>query len=332
MKRVIVTGGSGFVGANAVRRLLHDGHELHLFVRASHQSWRLDEIAGHVRRHELDVHDREGVRRAVADIKPDWVFHLAAYGAYSTQTGIDRMVETNIRGTAALLDACVDAGVESFVHTGSSSEYGYKDHAAAEDERIEPNSDYAVTKAAATHYCQLMARRRDMHVVTVRLYSIYGPYEEPARLWPTLVVLGLRGRLPPLVNANIARDFVYVDEAVDAMIRVASRTTLPRGSVYNVCSGTQSSLESLVSAARRILDIKEEPAWSTMPPRQWDTSVWTGSALAIERATGWRATIGIEAGLEKMAAWFRENPHMLQLYESRIDHGNNVSRESRAPA
>lgn len=314
MKRAIVTGAGGFIGANLARRLLRDGHEIHLLLRPSHQKWRLEEIAADIRPHEVDIRDRERVRRVVSEVKPDWVFHLAAYGAYSFQTGIERMTETNLLGCAALLDACAETGVEAFVNTGSSSEYGYKSRPPAEDEALVPNSHYSITKAAATHYVQLTARQRNLHAVTLRLYSIYGPYEEPARLMPTLIALGLQGRLPPLVSPRTARDFVYVAEAVDAMVEVARRTTLPRGAVYNICSGIQSSLESVVSAARRILGVAQEPVWSSMQARSWDTDVWVGSPMAMERSTGWRTTVDLECGLEKTAAWFRENPRWLQYY------------------
>ena len=299
MKRAIVTGASGFVGANLARRLLTDGHEIHLLLRKSAQSWRLQEIAADMRLHEVELQDRDGVRRIVSEIKPDWVFHLAAYGAYPTQTVIDRMAGTNLIGSATLLDVCAETGIDAFVQTGSSSEYGYKDHPAAEHETLEPNSPYAVTKAAATHYCQLIARQRNMHAVTVRLYSIYGPYEEPTRLIPTLIVQGFEGKLPPLVSPRTARDFVYVDDAVEAILQVASEPALPRGSIYNVCTGQQSSLEFVVSVARHLLGITAEPVWSSMLGRSWDTDVWVGSPIALERDTGWRAGIDVATGLRK---------------------------------
>jgi dolichol-phosphate mannosyltransferase len=228
------------------------------------------------------------------------------------------MTETNLLGCAALLDACAETGVEAFVQTGSSSEYGYKNRPAVEDEALAPNSHYAITKAAATQYVQFTARQRNLHAVTLRLYSIYGPYEEPTRLIPTLLALGFEGRLPPLVSPRTARDFVYVDEAVDAMIEVARQISLPRGAVYNVCSGQQSSLESVVLAARRILGVGPEPVWSSMQARSWDTDVWVGSPAAMESSTGWRTTVDLVEGLEKTVAWFRENPQWLRYYSRQI--------------
>src|SRR5947207_10600420 len=255
MKRVVLTGASGFVGANLARRLLRDGHELHLFLRRNHHPWRIEAIQNDVQLHEADLSDEESLVRIVESIRPEWVFHLAAYGAYSTQTDLRRMVWTNILGRMNLVQACLKTGFEAFVNTGSSSEYGFKDHAPAETELLEPNSHYAVTKASATLFCRHTAISRAVPLVTLRLYSVYGPYEEPRRLMPTLVVRGLDGELPPLADPDIARDYVYVDDVSEAYCLSASRPGQAPGAVYNVGTGVQTSLREVVQAARRVLGI-----------------------------------------------------------------------------
>ena len=133
---------------------------------------------------EVDGHDAEAVTRVVSQIRPDWIFHLAAYGAYSWQTDWEQMVQTNIQSTMSLLNASLQTGFEAFVNTGSSSEYGFKDHAPAESEPVEPNSHYAVTKAAATMFCRYAARNRRVHLPILRLYSVFGTYEDPGWLSP----------------------------------------------------------------------------------------------------------------------------------------------------
>ncbi len=120
----------------------------------------------------MDFNDVETIDSTIALIRPDWIFHLAAYGAYSSQTNFHQMTETNLVATANLVNVCIKHGFEAFINTGSSSEYGYKDHAPDEDEYIEPNSSYAVTKAAATHFCQFTAKTNNVNLATVRLYSV----------------------------------------------------------------------------------------------------------------------------------------------------------------
>jgi nucleoside-diphosphate-sugar epimerase len=316
MKRVIVTGATGFVGSNLARRLLRDGQEVHLLVRPGHSSWRIDDIRREVRLHEVALEDAEAVAGAVGRIRPDWIFHLAAHGAYSSQTDLRQMIQTNLVGTINLVEACLSTGFEAFVNTGSSSEYGFKDHAPSEDESPEPNSHYAVTKAAATLFCRYTARSRALHLPTLRLYSVYGPYEEPARLIPRLITHGLKGELPPLVNPAVARDYVYVDDVTEAYLLAATaRGELEPGAVYNVGTGVQTSLAEAVETARRVLSIKREPRWASMPEREWDTNIWVADNRKIKDALGWQPQYSFEEGFRLTVEWLRASPARRSLYD-----------------
>lgn len=308
MKRVIMTGATGFVGANLARRLLQKGDELHLFARRGYHSWRIQDMCADVQIHEISLGNLETLSKLVNTIHPDWIFHLAVYGAYSSQTDIHQMTQTNIVGTMNLVEACVKTGFEAFVNTGSSSEYGYKDHAPSETEWLEPNSHYAVTKASATLFCRYTGQSQNVHIPTLRLYSVYGPYEEPTRLMPTLIQKGLRGELPPLVNPVIVRDYVYVEDVVDAYLLAATHPHQEPGVVYNVGTGTQTSLREVVAVARRVMSIPVEPAWGTMPNRQWDTTVWVADSRKIQTELGWQPRYTFKQGFRVMVDWFRDNP------------------------
>jgi nucleoside-diphosphate-sugar epimerase len=309
--KVLVTGGAGFIGANVVRRLLNDGHDVHLILGPGTVNWRLSDILDDVTVWELGLEDREAVTNAVLKSRPDRVFHLAAHGAYSSQRSVERMVDTNVVGTVNLVEACLKVGVASIVSTGSSSEYGYKDHAPREDEWIDPNSHYAATKAAATLYCRYTSIASGTPITTLRLYSVYGPWEEPTRLMPRLVVLGLEGRLPPLVSPRIARDYVYVADVVDACL-LACGDTQPAGGVYNVGTGRQTTLAQLVEIARTHFGVSAEPDWGSMPERDWDTDVWVCDPTSIAANLGWTARCSLEEGIGKFAEW-------LEADEGRLD-------------
>lgn len=325
-KRVLVTGAGGFIGANLVRRLVADGHRVTALARPGGTRWRLDGLDGDAEILEVDLLDRERVSDTVQSRHPEWVFHLAAYGASSWQTDAELIARTNLLATVGLVEACRDAGCEAVVHAGSSSEYGIKDHAPAESEPLEPNSDYAVAKAAATMFCRQVARRDGLRAVTLRLYSAYGPYEEPRRLVPQLVSHGLRGALPPLVNPTIARDFVAVDDVVEAFV-LAARVTSPEpgaiytspepGAIYNVGSGVQTSIAQLVALARRVLDIEVEPDWASMPPRNWDTDTWVADSRKIREELGWAPRIGLEEGFTRTVEWLLEHRGLWDVYDVR---------------
>ena len=305
MKRTIVTGATGFVGANLARRLLSDGHEVHLLLRPGHQEWRVDPIRDSVRIHELDLRDQDAVASVVGKIRPDWIFHLAACGAYSWQTDLTEMILTNIHGTVSLVTACVKSDFEAFVNAGSSSEYGYKDHPPQETEFLEPNSHYAVTKAAASLFCRQMSQNLGLPLTTLRLYSVYGPLEDPRRLMPTVVSRGLRGELPTLAAPDTARDYVYVDDAIQAFLLAAS-PRLPRiGAVYNVGTGVQTTLRQVIEVARRALGLNVDPQWGSMPPREWDTSCWVADSQLIREELGWTPRYSFEEGFTETVEWFK---------------------------
>lgn len=311
MKRVLITGASGFVGANLARTLLKSGHEVHLLLREHHLDWRLQDIREHVSVTGADLRDADSIFRAVKQIRPEWVFHLAAYGAYSFQTNVQDTLETNVQGTANLVQACLETGFEVFVNTGSSSEYGFKDHAPSEDELPEPNSYYAVSKVSATMFCRYTAESKKVRIPTLRLYSVYGPYEEPKRLMPTLIRCGLDKKFPPLVNPETARDYVYTDDVVRAYILAAQTSGIEVGAIYNVGTGRETKLREVVEIARKVLDIPGEPQWGSMESRIWDTGTWVADNRKIRDELGWCPEYSFEQGFRSTVRWFEENPKML---------------------
>ncbi len=305
MKRAIVTGGAGFVAANLVRRLLRDGHEVVATVRPQSDTWRIDGLRDDIDCVELDIEDSAQVADLVGREKPDTIFHLAAHGAYSWQRERRRIFETNLGGTMNVLEAAVAHNVNAVVVAGSSSEYGFKDHSPAEAEALEPNSDYATAKAAATLLAGYIGRSESVDVVTLRLYSAYGPWEEPDRLVPKLVSSALAGRLPPLVEPDTARDFVFVADVVEAFITAAEKAEAATGRIYNLGTGRQTTLREIVETARRLFRVDEEPLWNTMPQRSWDTTIWVADSARIRAELGWEPRTSLEQGLVATAEWLK---------------------------
>jgi nucleoside-diphosphate-sugar epimerase len=314
-KRIMMTGATGFIGANLAHRLLRDGHDVHLLVRENYTPWRIESIRSEIHLHPVDLGDMETLTVAVRKIQPDWIFHLAAYGSYSSQTDFHQMIQTNIIGTVNLVEACLEVGFEAFINTGSSSEYGFKDHAPSEKEWLEPNSHYAVTKSSATLYCRYTAQFKNVHLVTLRPYSVYGPYEEPTRLIPTLILYGLRGELPPLVDPDVVHDFIFIDDVINAYLLAASVSGQESGAVYNVGTGIQTAIEDVVKLAQQVLEIHIEPDWGSMTNRCWDTKVWVADNKKIHEALRWYPKYSFEQGFRILLNWFRNNPAMKDFYQ-----------------
>ena len=161
-----------------------------------------------------------------------------------------------------------------------------------------------------------MARAHNARIRTLRLYSVYGPWEGPTRLMPRLLVEGLHHRLPPLAGPSVARDFVYVDDACDAYVAAASDASSENDAIFNVGSGTQTDLAGVVALARSLLDISEEPVWGSMPNRSWDTTCWVADSRKIHHELGWAPKHSLEAGMAAQIAWLRSEPTVLAHYEA----------------
>src|SRR5688500_7874751 len=123
---VLVTGSSGFVGACVVHELVRRGQQVHVLLRGGSRPWRLAGLLPQLTVHRADLTDAAATRAVVRAARPRAVLHLAAYGAYESQADARAILQTNILGTYNLLEASADEGVEVFVNTGSSSEYGFK--------------------------------------------------------------------------------------------------------------------------------------------------------------------------------------------------------------
>ena len=315
MKNVLVTGGAGFIGANLVRRLLADGFGVHLLLKKGYRRWRISNILADVCVHSSNLQDKKKLIKILKQVKPVSIFHLAAYGAYSHQNDFELTVKTNIMGTFNLAMAAIEAGYGSFVHVGSSSEYGFKDHAPKEDEALEPNSYYALTKATASMLICYLASMHTFNPVILRPYTVFGPWEEPTRLIPGLIVCGLEGKLPRLVSPTISRDFVYVDDFVDACCLAARKAPQHKGKIYNVSTGIQLSIKDAVDFTRRYLGVRQEPKWGSLPPKTWDTNIWVGDSRKIRKELAWKPRFSFEEGFKQTVKWFKENESVLKYYK-----------------
>jgi nucleoside-diphosphate-sugar epimerase len=269
-------------------------------------TWRLDLEAGPLR-HIVDLRDRDAVHRIVKEVRPTVIFNLASHGAYPHQTDAARIFETNVLGLLHLLEACDQIDYRLFIHTGSSSEYGRKSAPMRETDELSPESVYGVSKVAQSLLCQQWSRQRGRPIVVLRLFSVYGPLEEPTRLIPRLVTAMLDNAPLAMVSPRTGRDFVYVDDVVEAMLRIdRQRTTeATKGTVLNLGTGVQTTLADIVSMLESIAGAPFKAEWNAMPARPWDTETWVADTMRLRQALGWVPTVSVRDGLALSIDWFR---------------------------
>jgi polyisoprenyl-phosphate glycosyltransferase len=300
---ILVLGAGGFVGANLLRRLL--GHREDVFgVVRSLPAWRLDGIDRHIL--EADLNDLAAARNLVANVRPRTVFNCTAYGAYSFETDFDLIYRTNFTALVQLVELLADTDLAAFVHAGSSSEYGTKSAGPLEEESLQPNSHYSVSKAAASNYISYAGKIRRLPVINLRLYSVYGPLEDTSRLIPNLIAKGLQGAFPPLVDPNTSRDFIYIDDVCDAFILAAARLTPDiYGEALNIGTGRVTTIRQLAKIAADVFAIGEEPVFGSMAGRSWDLPDWYADPGKAKRLLNWTAKTDLATGLKLTSEWIR---------------------------
>ena len=314
MKRILITGAGGFIGANLLRRLIRDGYEVHALMRTDTNIWRLENVRNQIAIHHGDLLDSAWINEEVEKIKPHVVIHLAQHGGYPFQKDNQKIFETNLFSTIHLMNAAESVGVEQFIQTGSSSEYGAKRAPMKESDLLEPNSAYAVSKAAATLYCQYRGRDAKLPVVVLRLFSVYGPWEEPGRLMPTVILRALNDQDLELSSPDIARDFIYVDDVVDAYMATMQKK-IGGGIIMNVCTGQQQTLQIVADEVLKLHNGKLNITWGGIEKgRSYDTDMWVGDPSLAAQLLDWRPKTTLSNGIKKTADWLKDNQ---RYYEPR---------------
>lgn len=309
-RRVLVTGGAGAIGSNLVARLLALGaREVVVLddLTAGHR-WAVPDDP-RVTFVEAAVTDEAALERVFAD-RPEIVFHLAAFFANQNSVEHPRLdLETNGFGTLALLEQAARADPERFVYASSGcSIYGSDAPLPLSEEAVslDLSSPYQITKMLGELYGNFYRRHHDVPVVNARLFNSYGPGEVPGRyrnVIPNFLWWARHGRpLPITGSGEETRDFTFVDDVVDGLVRCAVVDDAA-GLAVNIASGVETPIS-------RIAELVNEATGNdggivARPARQWDTKSRLLADIDLARSKlGYRPTVDIESGIDRTAAWF----------------------------
>jgi dTDP-glucose 4,6-dehydratase len=313
-KRVLVTGGAGFISSNFIRHLLaktpYDVVSLDALTYAGNLD-NLRDVMSHERLSFVhgDIRDADLVRDVVSQV--DVIVNAAAesHVEKSITEGAREFVTTNVEGTQILLDAIRAAPVERFILISSSEVYGTAERAPMDETHpLNPRSPYAATKAGADRLAYSYFVTYGLPIVIVRPFNNYGPRQHPEKVIPRFIVQALRDE--PLTvhgDGHASRDWLHVDDdaaAIEAVI--AAPLDAVAGEVLNVATGVDIPVTEI---ADRVLDALGKPpslkSFVTERPGQVDRHI--GSTEKMERTIGWRARIPFDAGLARTIVWYREN-------------------------
>ena len=313
-KRVLVTGGAGFISSNFIRHLLRATPYEVVSLDALTYAGNVENLADVMSHERLsfvhgDIRDADLVRDVVANV--DVIVNAAAesHVEKSILEGGSEFVTTNVEGTQVLLDAIREAPVERFILISSSEVYGTAESDPMDEEHpLNPRSPYAGTKAGADRLAYSYWATYELPIVIVRPFNNYGPRQHPEKVIPRFITQALCDE--PLTvhgDGHASRDWLYVDDTAEA-IEAIIETPIERlaGEVLNVATGIDISVNDI---AAKVLEAVGKPSVPTVnvPERPGQVDRHIGSTEKMDRLTGWRARTSFDEGLARTVDWYREN-------------------------
>jgi UDP-glucose 4-epimerase len=294
-KTVLVTGGSGFIGAHVYRKLLILGAKVHVVSRRLHRSGNED-----LRWWQADLNDISTVRRLFQDVRPEIVFHLASYvvGARELRAVLPTFYD-NLASTIHVLTAATEAGCERVVLAGSSDE-----PQNCKDSEF-PCSPYAAAKWASSMYGRMFFQLFKTPVVMPRIFMTYGPDQKDGqKLVPSVVRQLLCGEAPKLGSGRRIADWIYIDDVVEGLLRAAVVPGI-EGCVFDLGSGSLTSVRGIVEIIVEIVGNGVEPGFDLLPDRPFEQERVADIRFLSEKL-GYKPGTSLKEGLRATVKWYRE--------------------------
>lgn len=305
-KKALITGANGFIGSHVVQRLLKEGAQVSILVREESDLWRIEEFIREIRVFKADLRDRDRIYSYINELKPDYVFHMAAYGVDSRQKNYLTAVNTNVIGTMNLLTPLITLGCEKFLNIGTCMEYGDKNSIFTEKDYLEPFNIYGSTKASATLLAHQVAAENDIDIATLRLFGLFGEKEDKNRLFPHIILSILKKADVALTGCEQYRDYTYIANVIDGIILAAINKEV-KNEIFNMGSGEVRQLKELVTTIFEQMNSKQQPMFGAVPYRERDFIKPHADISKIKQSLNWLPKITIEDGLANTIKWYREN-------------------------
>jgi UDP-glucose 4-epimerase len=313
--RIAVTGAAGFIGSTLTDRLLEKGHEVVAIDNFDdYYSGKMRFLEPHLKDpsfslHKISILDTSDLMGCFEGV--DVVYHLAAQaGVRISVKDPMRSHQANATGTLSVLLAARDKGVKRVVSSSSSSVYGNsKVLPVNEDMALKPVSPYAASKLAAEDYCRLFYDLYGLQTVSLRYFTVYGPRQRPDMAIRIFTDRALKGLRPQIFgNGEQTRDFTYVDDVVDAIMRCGTCSD-PKGRPLNICTGHTVTVNQVVKSILKAAG-REDLVPEYLPAQQGDVDHTWGDNKHARELLGWTPRVPIEEGVKKFVEWYKDKKEL----------------------
>ncbi|HEY9061466.1 MAG TPA: SDR family NAD(P)-dependent oxidoreductase [Pseudobacteroides sp.] len=307
-KKVLITGASGFIGSHMVQRMAKENANVCALARESSDLWRIEDVIEEIDVRNIDLRDQEALVTYVNQIKPDFIFHFGAYGVDARQKDYHVAVNSNITGTMNLINAVAETGCEKFINTGSCAEYGNKTAIIQERDELCPLSIYGSTKAASVIIAHQIAHEKDIDIITLRSFGVFGENEGSHKFFPNLILSILRNIDINLTLCEQYRDYCYIENIIDGFVLAAKNKTVKNG-IFNIGSGVVHKMKVLVDIVFKNLNAQSKPNYGAVPYRENEMWKQQPDIKKIQNVLGWEPQIGLEEGIIRTIDWYKNNLH-----------------------
>ncbi|MEW6162045.1 MAG: dTDP-glucose 4,6-dehydratase [Nitrospirota bacterium] len=310
MKKLLVTGGAGFIGSEFVRQGVKHGYEIVVVDKLTYAGdlRRIKEVEKEITFYRADISNKESLEYIFAKEKPDSVIHWAA------ESHVDRSIwdaspflETNVKGAQILLEISKRYRIERFINISTDEVYGELKGRGNfyETSPLNPNSPYSATKASADMLARAYFRTYGVPVITVRPSNTYGPFQYPEKLIPVVISRAIDNKpVPVYAKGKNVREWLYVEDCVSGTYAVLEKGKI--GEIYNLGSGQE---RRNIDVVRRILFIlgKSESLIEFVQDRPGHDFRYSLNSEKIKNELGFEAETGFYEGLEKTIRWYVDN-------------------------
>lgn len=302
----LITGATGFVGANIVRNLVKKGEDVSIIVRDNKLNWRLNDISSKIDIFECDILNPQ-LEELIEKIRPDYIFHLAAYGVLSSEKDSNKMTDVNVKGTINIINAVKKIPFKLLINTGTFFEYGNGVNKLKESDSLNPINDYGVSKAAATLYVEEEGSTNNLPIITFRLFSPFGYFEDKNRLIPSIILSSFKNETINVSIPTSVRDFIFIDDVVKAYLQTTNVNFSP-GKIINIGSGIQHSIGEVVNTILKLTKSRSKVEWRAIKQDRFvEPKRWEADISKAKEVLQWEPRYTFEQGLEKTVEWFKRN-------------------------
>lgn len=314
-RKILIFGASGFIGSNLARELQNDGFDVHISIRQESNLWRINTILRDLTIHKIELFERDDLISTLNSVKPEIIINTIGADQRKNPKEVDSIWKDNFSTLISISRAMKTFPETRLIQSGSSFEYGKvskRQNPINEDEICEPVSEYGISKLYASEYLKYLSSNTNIKSSIVRIFNVYGQYENQGRLIPDIIFKMLNGSIIVLKNPNVSRDFIHINDVIEAYRAIINKSDiLENFSIFNVGTGKSSTV---IQVADQISDIiRSNSIIDVIPSDDRPENFIPGPIADISKSRkilNWNPVFDLRKGLLSSIEWFQQNKEL----------------------